>query len=91
MTSPDPRAGKSTRNYLLASIPAFLLGLGVAFLLRTTALSPGARTGTSFFLFVLTQTLFRRILGERRAARDWALVIGIGLATSLAIWFIADL
>jgi hypothetical protein len=91
MTSPDPRAGKSTRNYVLASIPAVLLGFGLAFLLRTTALSSGARTGTSFFLFVLTQALFRRILGERRTARDWASVIGIGLAASLAMWFIADL
>ena len=91
MTPTEVGSAKFTRNYVLASIPALLLCFGVAFLLRSTAMSPGARTGMSFFSFVVLQTLLRRMLGEAGTARHWASVIGIGFVASLAVWFVANL
>lgn len=91
MTSPDPRTSHSPHTYGLASIPALLLGFGLAFVLRPTELSPGARTGIAFFTFVLAQTFLRRALGERAPRGGWLSVVVIGFATSVVLSFIADL
>ena len=90
MTAPET-TGRAFRNELLVSGPAALVMFTAAYLLRWTSLTPGARVGTSFFLFVLVQALFRQPVSRARiGALGWAFVTIVALISASAMWYVID-
>lgn len=90
MSSPAG-ARSSLATQLRAGLPALVVGLLVAFLLRSTSLSAGARVAASFFSFVVLHRFFLgRITGDSASRLAWPSTLAIGVLAALAMWFIAD-
>lgn len=92
MTAPEKRVSETIGNELRSSVPAAVIMLLVAYLLRFTAFSLGVRLAASFFMFVVLQAFFRQqVTGERIPRLGWVFTLAVAFISALAMWFIGNL
>lgn len=91
MGTPAPRAREVFADELRVFLPAILVTVLVAFLLRHTGLSPGARLGASFFVFLMLQPFFRRITtGRSIGGLGWAFTTIVATIMGMTGWYLID-
>lgn len=75
--------------YLKSYIPAIVVCLAIAALLRPVTAPLGLKTGIAFAAFIIVHALVSdRVRQHRRSPRAWAITLVMAMVTVFAMWLI---